>query len=657
VTNTPCNWYGVSCENGHVTSIDLHGNLLSGSIPSELGRLSRLTVLRLYKNSLSGSIPSELGNLSRLTVLSLYSNSLSGSIPSKLRNLSRLRILDLENNSLSGEIPRELGNLSNLTILWLFSNQLCGKIPSELKALGNLSRLGLQNNNLINSKTAYDADFLNWLNGLDSNWTNQISPSDCSSLPITVTSTGKPQCFWMENYSGKFKWVPTDTIYHRMLTKQECFELDSCDGGLGRPGGGCYKWATSPEAPGIKWQQITYDDDASDCSTVSEIPRIECEALVALYNSTDGANWSNNTGWNVTNTPCNWYGVSCENGHVTSIDLHGNLLSGSIPSELGRLSRLTVLRLYKNSLSGSIPSELGNLSRLTVLYLSENRLSGSIPRELGNLSNLTYLGLSENSLSGSIPSELGNLSRLTVLSLYSNSLSGSIPSKLRNLSRLTELWLDVEAGPIRNDDHAKQVCPGVCEKSGGWNEYWTTTVWGKMSVCGCNQSVSDGKPQCFWMENYSGKFKWVPADRMLTKQECLELDSCYGGLGRPGGGCYKWATSPEAPGIKWQQITLVGCFKDQGEFWGTKGRDLDGLMWSDAQMTTEKCLQHCESRGYAYAGTQYGSECFCGNNYGKYGTASNCNMPCKGNANQTCGGDWANSVYLAGQAQADIDPN
>jgi hypothetical protein len=114
----------------------------------------------------------------------------------------------------------------------------------------------------------------------------------------------------------------------------------------------------------------------------------------------------------------------------------------------------------------------------------------------------------------------------------------------------------VEAGPIRNDDHAKQVCPGVCEKYGGWNEYWTTTVEGKMSVCGCNQSVSDGKPQCFWMEIYSGKFKWVPADtihhRMLTKQECFELDSCDGGLGRPGGGCYKWATSPDAPRIKWK---------------------------------------------------------------------------------------------------------
>ncbi len=30
-----------------------------------------------------------------------------------------------------------------------------------------------------------------------------------------------------------------------------------------------------------------------DCSSVSEIPSIECYALMALYNDTDGSNWTN----------------------------------------------------------------------------------------------------------------------------------------------------------------------------------------------------------------------------------------------------------------------------------------------------------------------------------------------------------------------------
>jgi len=71
-----------------------------------------------------------------------------------------------------------------------------------------------------------------------------------AAVNVVVT---KPQCFWMENSSGKFKWVMADTIYRKTLTKQQCFELDSCSGGLGRSGGGCYKWATSSDAPGIKW--------------------------------------------------------------------------------------------------------------------------------------------------------------------------------------------------------------------------------------------------------------------------------------------------------------------------------------------------------------------------------------------------------------------
>jgi hypothetical protein len=37
--------------------------------------------------------------------------------------------------------------------------------------------------------------------------------------------------------------------------------------------------------------------------------------------------------------------------------------------------------------------------------------------------------------------------------------------------------------------------------------------------------------------------------------------------------------------------------------------------------------------------------CFCGNSYGKYGQAANCDMKCSGNAGEICGGSFANSVY------------
>ena len=101
-----------------------------------------------------------------------------------------------------------------------------------------------------------------------------------------------------------------------------------------------------------------------DCNGVTEIPVIECEALVALYNSTDGPNWYINTDWVMTNTPCSWPAVTCALGRVSRLLVTGNNLTGTIPSELGNLSSLTLLSLSGNNLTGTIPPELGSLSNL-----------------------------------------------------------------------------------------------------------------------------------------------------------------------------------------------------------------------------------------------------------------------------------------------------
>ena len=181
---------------------------------------------------------------------------------------------------------------------------------------------------------------------------------------------------------------------------------------------------------------------AFDCTTVSEIPQGECSALVALYTSTNGANWLTDTNWLVTNTPCSWYRITCNAGQVQGLRLDANQLTGAIPPALGNLTQLQNLNLSINQVTGAIPPELDNLTQLQTLYLNSNQLTGAIP-ELGNLKKLEDLLLYSNQLTGAIPPRLGNLTQLQYLDLGSNQLSGSIPSELANLTNLQLLDLDV----------------------------------------------------------------------------------------------------------------------------------------------------------------------------------------------------------------------
>ena len=107
------------------------------------------------------------------------------------------------------------------------------------------------------------------------------------------------------------------------------------------------------------------------------------DILIALYEATGGANWSDDSNW-LSDAPIGeWHGVTTNgSGRVTELDFSGNQLSGEIPPELDNLTNLTALVLFYNELTGTIPAELGDLANLRGLYLSGNELSGEIPPEL-----------------------------------------------------------------------------------------------------------------------------------------------------------------------------------------------------------------------------------------------------------------------------------
>ena len=87
-------------------------------------------------------------------------------------------------------------------------------------------------------------------------------------------------------------------------------------------------------------------------------------ALEAIYRTTGGDDWTNNTNWLSNAPPENWYGVEVTDGRVTGLRLGGwdetarkhvgNGLTGSLPAELGTLSQLRRVEIGGNSGLGGV---------------------------------------------------------------------------------------------------------------------------------------------------------------------------------------------------------------------------------------------------------------------------------------------------------------
>ncbi|PRP83641.1 hypothetical protein PROFUN_03796 [Planoprotostelium fungivorum] len=220
-------------------------------------------------------------------------------------------------------------------------------------------------------------------------------------------------------------------------------------------------------------------------------------ALKDLYNSTDGSNWKNNTGWDTgdTNYCQGWYGVQClirpeistaltfvtlylDNNNLdgqlpgslqtsafyipyfsmannnlqgnipdmfsfttVGFNLTGNSLEGSLPSSLSQSTHLLTVQVGQNNLNGSLPLHvLVQSPGLMQLDLSHNQFTGEIPEIFQSFPSLKYIDLRTNLLVGPLPVSLSNLD-LMYVDLSQNQLKGSIPSSWNNSINLQYLAL------------------------------------------------------------------------------------------------------------------------------------------------------------------------------------------------------------------------
>ena len=86
---------------------------------------------------------------------------------------------------------------------------------------------------------------------------------------------------------------------------------------------------------------------------------------------------------------------------------------------------------------------------------------------------------------------------------------------------------------------------------------------------------------------------------------------------------------------------FYGCVTDSAS-----RRTLTGAMLGSSAMTLEMCATFCS--GYTYFGTEWSTECFCGNAFTEGAVqvdTRQCSMLCGGNGNQLCGNGGRLSTY------------
>jgi len=186
-------------------------------------------------------------------------------------------------------------------------------------------------------------------------------------------------------------------------------------------------------------------------SVYGQVSEQEFQALKALYNATDGDNWTKRNGWETINTTAtkdsvtrDWDGILIlEEGHIRMLELYKANISGSLPPEIGGLAWLEKLRLGSNKIKGPIPAEIVNMNKLKVLNLAYNPIGGEFPEVIGNMTELERLSLNRCQLSGEIPLSWANLTNLVELDLAYDTINTALPGEIiGNMENLQILELD-----------------------------------------------------------------------------------------------------------------------------------------------------------------------------------------------------------------------
>ncbi|XP_078697583.1 uncharacterized protein LOC144925470 [Branchiostoma floridae x Branchiostoma belcheri] len=187
-----------------------------------------------------------------------------------------------------------------------------------------------------------------------------------------------------------------------------------------------------------------------------------------------------------------------------------------------------------------------------------------------------------------------------------------------------------------------------CTNSTSWfhRDAMTESTWGNY-LWGMATSLADtdnglalvgasSTPSCLtsfagWMLGIGG----VEGTRMCPWMDSVGLQPQF---------LYARTTSQAADFSEASDLQHLGCYVDHSE------RILKYESIISSKQTVVHCGYWCRKNGYSLAGVEGGVQCFCGTStlfvdLGSETPSDGCTVPCSGNSEVRCGGEWAIDIY------------
>ena len=428
-------WKAVTLTDGRVTALKLTTSGVIAkewTLPDEIGNLAELTDLRISSNKLAGELPESLYGLEKLEHLYLQNDNLACALSPKIGQLTELAELYVDRNAnMTGSIPPEIGNLKKLMRLNISQTGIGGAIPAELGQCDALLQFMAFKTNLSgNLPDIWDMPVLQTVMLHTNPGITGPLPASLGKLKSLESGTAPSIQIYSCNLTGS---IPASFANLPEKTKQVHVQDNKMSGTIpasvaAHPNFSSWKWDPQQEGYGL---------------TIAPAPsrQLDSLALVAIYNASDGANWTKNP-WELDKPIDTWTGVTLTDGRVTALKLTTTVAipeSWTLPDEIANLTALTDLRINKQKLSGEFPKVLCSMDWLKVLYLQGNNFTGALPAELGQMTELTDLYVDQNAtMSGSIPKEIGKLKKLQRLNISQSGIGGEIPVELGQCEELLQ---------------------------------------------------------------------------------------------------------------------------------------------------------------------------------------------------------------------------